>query len=104
MKVQVALLLALGPVMAFAADKDHVAKIINESANVFNEIMSAPDKGIPRDILHHAQCIGIIPNMKRAGFIVGAKYGKGVLTCRVNGGGSGGETPPGEAGNLVDEF
>ena len=86
MKVQVALLLALGPVLAFAAEKDHATKIINESATVFNEIMTAPDKGIPRNILNHAQCVGIIPDLKRAGFIVGAKYGKGVLTCRTSDG------------------
>src|ERR1051326_5838169 len=83
MKVQVALLLALGPVVAFAAEKDHATKILNESATVFNEIMSTPDKGVPRNILNKAQCIGIVPNMKRAGFIVGGKYGKGVLTCRT---------------------
>src|SRR5260370_6343610 len=83
MKVQVALLLALGPVVCFAAEKEHATKIINESATVFSEIMSAPDKGIPQDILNHAQCIGIVPDLKRAGFIVGAKYGKGVLTCRT---------------------
>jgi lipid-binding SYLF domain-containing protein len=82
MKKRVALLLALGPVLAFA-EKDHATKIINESANVFTEIMSTPDKGIPRDILNRAQCIGIIPGLKRAGFIIGAKYGKGVLTCRT---------------------
>jgi lipid-binding SYLF domain-containing protein len=86
MKVQVALLLALGPVMTFAADKDHATKIINESATVFSEIMTAPDKGVPREVLERAQCIGIVPGLKRAGFIVGAKYGKGVLTCRTSDG------------------
>jgi lipid-binding SYLF domain-containing protein len=85
MKKQIALFMMLGPAMAFAAE-DHSAKIINESATVFNEIMSAPDKGIPRDILNRAQCIGIVPGLKRAGFIVGAKYGKGVLTCRTSNG------------------
>jgi len=86
MRTQVALLLALGPIVAFAGDRDHATKIINESATVFNEIMAAPDKGIPQDILNKAQCIGIIPNLKRAGFIVGAKYGKGILTCRTSDG------------------
>jgi lipid-binding SYLF domain-containing protein len=89
MKLQAALLLALGPVVAFAANREHVTKIIDQSANVFNEIMSAPDKGIPRDLLHHAQCIGIVPGLKRAGFVVGAEYGKGVLTCRTADGWSG---------------
>jgi lipid-binding SYLF domain-containing protein len=73
--------LALLPVMAFA--KDNNMKIMHESAAVFHEIMSAPDKGIPNDVLEKAHCIGIVPNLKRAGFIVGAKYGKGELVCRT---------------------
>jgi lipid-binding SYLF domain-containing protein len=84
MKLRMSLLLALAPALAFPADKDATVKIINESANVFSEIMSAPDKGIPHEILEKSQCIGIVPNLKRAGFIVGAKYGKGVLTCRTD--------------------
>ena len=82
MKLQFVLLLALGPAMVFASD-NHNAKIINGSAEVFQDIMSTPDKGVPQNILNHAQCIGIVPGLKRAGFIVGAKYGKGVLTCRT---------------------
>ena len=85
MKLRFALTFALAPVLLMAGDdraKD--VKIIDESANVFREIMSAPDKGVPHDILEKAQCIGIVPNLKRAGFIVGAKYGKGVLVCRTD--------------------
>src|ERR1700690_779384 len=70
---------------AFAADsalEEHNKRIL-ESAHVLSEIMGADDKGIPRDLLQKAQCVGIVPNLKRAGFIVGAKYGKGVLTCRT---------------------
>jgi|ERR1035437_786741 lipid-binding SYLF domain-containing protein len=72
----------------FAADDGppEVAKRIHESAVVLGEIMNAGDKAIPEDLLGKAQCVGIIPNLKRAGFIVGAKYGKGVLTCRTEGG------------------
>ena len=61
-------------------------KRIHESALVLSEIMNAGDRAIPDDLLHRAQCVGIIPNLKRAGFIVGAKYGKGVLTCRAHDG------------------
>jgi len=71
----------------FAADDVHdVAKRIHESSAVLNEIMSAGDKAIPHDLLEKAQCVGIVPNLKRAGFIVGAKYGKGVITCRTENG------------------
>ncbi len=81
MKKAAALLIVLSPGLLFPAESPE--KRIQESANVFSEIMSAPDKGIPREILERAQCIGIVPNLKRAGFIVGAKYGKGILTCRT---------------------
>lgn len=81
MKKAAALLIVLSPGLLFPAESPE--KRIQESANVFSEIMSAPDKGIPREILERSQCIGIVPNLKRAGFIVGAKYGKGILTCRT---------------------
>jgi lipid-binding SYLF domain-containing protein len=82
MKANLAIALAVSA-LAFAAD-DHAkaVKHIDEAANVFTEINSAPDKGIPHDILEKAQCIGIVPSLKRAGFIVGGKYGKGVVVCR----------------------
>jgi lipid-binding SYLF domain-containing protein len=80
MKSRVLCVLALAPALMFAADD--LGKRINAAADVFNEIMSTPDKGIPQDLLNKAQCIGIVPGLKRAGFIVGAKYGKGVLVCR----------------------
>ena len=70
--------------LGLAADEGRDAdKRIHESALVLSEIMGAGDKAIPDDLLHKAQCVGIIPNLKRAGFIVGAKYGKGVITCRT---------------------
>jgi lipid-binding SYLF domain-containing protein len=76
---------------AFAQDKPkhgkegEVVARIEEASKVFNEIMATPDKGIPQEILDHAYCVAIIPGMKRAGFIVGGQYGKGVMTCRTNG-------------------
>src|SRR5580698_5525951 len=71
--------------MPMFADKefDEHGKRIRESATVLSEIMSAGDKAIPKDLLQKAQCVGVVPNLKRAGFIVGAKYGKGELTCRT---------------------
>jgi len=81
-----ALLLAAG-ICAYAADTetklDEQDKRIRESASVLHEIMTANDKSIPRDLLQRAHCVGIVPSMKRVGFIVGAKYGKGVITCRI---------------------
>src|SRR5580693_2543893 len=75
--------LALAPLMA--SDKDSV-KRLGESAEVFSEIMSTPDKGIPQEMLENAHCIVIVPALKTAAFLVGAKYGKGYLSCRNHSG------------------
>ena len=55
---------------------------IEESAQIFQEIMQTPDKAIPQYLLDSAQCIAIIPSEMRLAFIVGANYGKGLVTCR----------------------
>jgi lipid-binding SYLF domain-containing protein len=82
------------------AQSAEVVARIEEAGKVFSEIMSAPDKAIPEEILSRAHCIGIIPGMKRAGFIVGGQYGKGVLTCRTNGSWSGPSTIRIEGGSF----
>ena len=48
--------------------------------------MAAPDKGIPQDLLNKAQCVVIVPGLKKAAFIFGARYGKGYVTCRQESG------------------
>jgi lipid-binding SYLF domain-containing protein len=55
---------------------------LNDAATVFSEIMAAPDKGMPQDLLEKAQCIVIVPGLKQGAFIVGAKFGKGFVSCR----------------------
>lgn len=49
---------------------------------VLSEIMAAPDKGIPQDLLENAHCIVVVPGLKKGAFIVGGKYGKGFMSCR----------------------
>ena len=66
----------------FAEEKE--TERLSNSAKVFGEIMSAPDKAIPGDLLDKAECVAIIPSMKKAGFIAGARYGKGMISCRNN--------------------
>lgn len=79
MRVILAATLAIAPLLA----KDNEpAKRLNEAATVFSEIMAAPDKGIPEDLLANAHCIVIVPGLKTAAFIVGGKFGKGYLACR----------------------
>lgn len=78
-------IIALSSALFAAETKEHALKRIDHAATVFQEINQAEDKGIPHDILERAQCVGIIPGMKRAGFVVGGNYGKGVVVCRTGG-------------------
>jgi len=83
MKTLAVCLLALSPALLSANDKTpDPIKHIRAAAEVFDEVNSAPDKGIPGEILEKAHCIGIVPSLKHGGFIIGAKYGRGVLVCR----------------------
>ncbi|HLH00363.1 MAG TPA: lipid-binding SYLF domain-containing protein [Bryobacteraceae bacterium] len=93
------LTLALTPALLFAARGDEMQRV-TDAGEVFQDIMSAPDKGIPQDILNKAQCVGIIPGVKKAGFIVGAKYGKGILVCRTDHGWSAPEVVKVEGGSV----
>ena len=60
---------------------------LNESTSVLNDVMSAPDKGIPQELLEKSECIVIVPGLKKAAFVVGGKYGKGFISCRRPAGG-----------------
>jgi lipid-binding SYLF domain-containing protein len=81
------LVLAVLTAMAAPAWADEApARRLADAANVFSEIMHTPDKGIPHDLLDHASCIAIVPGMKKAGFVFGAKYGKGYVSCRTRAG------------------
>ena len=55
---------------------------LKSAGEILNDIMGAPDKGIPEEIIGKADCIAIVPSLKKGGFIVGGSYGKGVATCR----------------------
>jgi lipid-binding SYLF domain-containing protein len=69
---------------AFAAGK--AQERLADSASVFSEIMQTPDKGIPQDLLAKAQCVVIVPGLKKAAFVVGAEYGRGFAECRKHDG------------------
>src|SRR5436305_2686634 len=89
MKLLLIAAVAISPLLA----KDNVpANRLNDAAAVFSEVMAAPDKGIPQEMVEHAHCIVIVPDLKTGAFIVGGKYGKGYLSCR-NKGASGWSAP-----------
>ena len=77
--------MALAPIVAITplmAKDNEPAQRLAAAAAVFSEVMAAPDKGIPQEMLEHAHCIVIVPDLKTGAFIVGGKYGKGYLSCR----------------------
>lgn len=73
--------------ISFAADEDKnetkATQRVQAAADVLNEIQGAPDQGIPSDVLGSAECIAVVPTMLNGGFIVGARYGRGVSSCRT---------------------
>jgi lipid-binding SYLF domain-containing protein len=58
------------------------AKRVQEASSVLKEIMATPDRSIPQDLLDKAECVIVIPGMKKGAFIVGANYGRGFMSCR----------------------
>jgi len=73
----------LGTLAAVASDREDDVKRTQKAAQVFQEIMSTPDHGIPSDLLESAKCIAIIPGDKKFAFIFGGSYGRGLATCRT---------------------
>lgn len=56
---------------------------LEHAGAVLQEIMDAPDKGIPEEVMEHAKCVAVVPHMVKGGFIFGAEGGRGVATCRT---------------------
>jgi len=81
------LLLVLVLTAASLAGADKTQPRLDEATAVFQEVMSRPDRSIPQDLLDKAQCIVVVPGLKKGAFIIGAKYGKGYLSCRKPGAG-----------------
>lgn len=71
------------PAITSASDREDDVKRIDKSAQVFNEIMNTPDKGIPSELLETAKCIAIIPGDVKFAFILGGNYGRGIATCHT---------------------
>jgi SH3 domain-containing YSC84-like protein 1 len=67
--------------VAFAAEA--ASSRLQAAATVLDEIMAAPDKGIPSDILSSAKCVAVIPSLLKGGFVVGGAHGRGMATCHT---------------------
>src|ERR1700678_394409 len=92
--------LSLASLMYGVEPENGSQKRVAASAEVLSDILHAKDRGIPEDLLEKAQCVGIVPSLKRAGFIVGAKYGKGEVVCRTGRGWSAPDTIRIEGGSF----
>ncbi len=75
----------LASTSVFGADDDEnkAADRLKAAATVLDEIQAAPDTGIPQDVLGSAECVAVVPSMLKAGFVFGARYGRGVASCRT---------------------
>src|SRR5262252_7088809 len=73
------LLMVFGVASAFGASKED--ERLAEAGKAFDEIMSGKDN-IPKSVLDKADCVVVIPGMKKGGFVVGGRYGKGMVSCR----------------------
>jgi len=78
-----ALLCAVTFAASDQAKESKASDRVQAAADVLNQIEAAPDSGIPREILSKAECVAVVPSMLNGGFILGAKYGRGLASCRT---------------------
>src|SRR5216684_8770855 len=73
------------PTLAQKKDKraDEASRRCRDAATAFNEIMGAPDRAIPRELVEKAQAIAVFPGVVKAAFIIGGTEGKGVISRRT---------------------
>ena len=69
-----------------ASGREATVDRLDHAGAVLHEIMSAPDRGIPEEVLEHAKCVAVVPHMLKGGFVFGAENGRGVATCRTDNG------------------
>src|SRR5437899_5113674 len=83
---RVIVFLLLGCLGSFAGageQKKDVSDRLQMATDVLSQMTSAPDKGIPEEVLDSAKCIAVVPHLVKGGFIFGGKHGRGVATCRT---------------------
>jgi SH3 domain-containing YSC84-like protein 1 len=78
-----AALLSLTSLGWAGSNREESTERLESAGNVLHEIMGAPDKGIPEEVLDHAKCVAVVPHMIKGGFVFGAEHGRGVATCRT---------------------
>jgi lipid-binding SYLF domain-containing protein len=76
-------LLSMSSVGWAGSNREATDDRLDHAGRALHEIMGAPDKGIPEEVLEHAKCIAVVPHMLKGGFVFGAENGRGVATCRT---------------------
>ncbi len=79
----VAAVLSLSTIGWAGTNREATNDRLDHAGRVLHEIMSAPDSGIPEEVLEHAKCIAVVPHLLKGGFVFGAENGRGVATCRT---------------------
>ena len=82
-------MVALVALPVLAADRSDDQDKLQRAEQVLKAAIEAPDRGIPKELLEKAECIGIFPDVKKGAFIVGGEGGRGVFTCRDKSGAMG---------------
>jgi lipid-binding SYLF domain-containing protein len=82
----IAAVLSLTSVCWAGTDREATVNRLDHAGMVLHEIMSAPDRGIPEEVLEHAKCVAVVPHLLKGGFVFGAENGRGVATCRTENG------------------
>ncbi len=82
-RVLCAIVLLAMALPAMADDREKDKERLQSAATVLDDVMAAPDKGIPEEILGSAKCLAVVPSLLKGGFIVGGAYGKGVASCKT---------------------
>jgi lipid-binding SYLF domain-containing protein len=77
-----ALAMAYAPLSA-SDEKSKTGERLDDAASLFSEVMGTPDRAIPQGLLNKSQCIVLVPGLKKAAVVVGAKYGRGYAVCRA---------------------
>ena len=86
-KIMLTLAVASLATLSWADDtKQSDTERLDKAATVLQQVMQAPDKGIPSEVMDHAKCVAVVPHMIKGGFVFGAEGGKGVATCRTSSG------------------
>jgi lipid-binding SYLF domain-containing protein len=73
-------------VLPAAAVDDKVADRLWEASKVVDELIKAPDSDIPKDLLKKAECVAVVPGLKKAALGIGGQLGRGAVSCKMDGG------------------